>query len=67
METVGKLIQRGVLLEQVANRYLNAEPVLNKDWKQDRMRAVGFLQERASRRILGAATVALSELRKNQD
>jgi hypothetical protein len=40
---------------------------VNKDWKKDRLRAVVFVQERASRRVLGAAVVTIGESRKNQD
>jgi len=63
---VRKLVTLGSVKLSAGNVF-TAEPVLNKDWKQNRMRAVAFVQERASRRILGAATIALGEFRKNQD
>ena len=44
-----------------------AEPGLNKDWKRDRLSVVVFVQDRATRRILGAAAAAIGESRKNQD
>jgi hypothetical protein len=41
------------------------EPAVNKDWKKERLRAVVFVQERASRRVLGAAAVAIGEDSRN--
>ena len=44
-----------------------AEPGINKDWKKERLRAVVFVQDRESRRVLGAAAVAIGEYRGNQN
>ncbi|MDQ3013524.1 MAG: DUF1223 domain-containing protein [Acidobacteriota bacterium] len=35
--------------------------MLNKEWKRENLRAVAFVQERAHKRILGAASVILAE------
>ena len=43
------------------------EPGINKVWKKDHMSAVVFVQDLASRRIVGAAALALGESQKNQD
>jgi hypothetical protein len=44
----------------------SAQPVLSlaKEWNRDNLRAVVFVQARASRRILGAATLQLSSTGK---
>jgi hypothetical protein len=44
-----------------------AEPGFSKDWKKDRLRAVVFVQDRASRRVLGAAAIPIGEYLRNQN
>jgi hypothetical protein len=45
-----------------SNAAFKASPVVTiaKDWKRDNLRAVVFVQERASRKVLGAATTSLA-------
>lgn len=61
---VRKLISIGSVDSQGGNAF-TAEPnvLLDRGWKRDRLRAVVFVQERASRRILGAAVISLAGIR----
>jgi hypothetical protein len=63
---VRKLVSLGSVKLATGNQF-TTEQGLNKEWKKDRLRAVVFVQERASRRILGAATLPIGESQRNQD
>ena len=63
---VRKLVTLGSVKLSDGNVF-TAEPGVNREWKRDRLRAVAFVQERTSRRILGAAAMAIVDSRKNQD
>lgn len=53
-----KLIRLGVIKDKT----FSAEPNVNLDsaWKRQNMKAVAFVQERISRRVLGAAAISLA-------
>jgi hypothetical protein len=61
--THSAVTRRLVKIGTVEGRTLNADPVAHLEavWKRARLRAVVFVQERGSRRILGAKAIPLTE------
>jgi hypothetical protein len=57
--THSAVTRRMVKLGTIEGKDFNAEQVVHLDstWKRARLRAVVFVQERGSRRILGAAAI----------
>lgn len=61
--THSAVARRLVKIGAIEGRDFNAEPTVHLDsvWKRARLRAVIFVQERASRRVLGAKVIPLTE------
>ncbi len=63
------VVRRLVVLGAVKAASFSAEPVIpvDRNWKSENLRAVVFIQERSSRRILGAASTSLGATQSTRE